>query len=76
MKPDARLLIIEAVISGANEFSIAKLLDLEVLVMGGGKERTELEFRILLNASGFDLDQLLMTRESISVIERSNEYTL
>jgi len=76
MKPGVRLLIIEAVISGANKFSIAKLLDLEVLVMGEGKERTELEFRILLNASGFDLDQLLMTRESISVIERSNEYTL
>ena len=69
MRPDAKLLIIESIIPGRNEFSIACLLDIEVLVMGGGKERTEIEFRNLLDRSGFNLDQIIKTRESISILE-------
>ena len=68
MKPDAKLLIVEALIPGGSGFSIAKLLDLEVLVMGGGRERTELEFRRLLEVSGFTIEEIFETDESISVI--------
>lgn len=69
MKPNSKLLVVEAVIPPGNEFSIAKLLDLEVFVMGGGRERTEAEFQDLFESSGFKLSQIVPTRESISVIE-------
>ena len=65
----SRLLIVEAVIPAGNEFSIGKLLDLEVFVMGGGRERTQAEFRDLLESCGFQLSQIVPTEESISVIE-------
>jgi hypothetical protein len=69
MKPCSPLLVVEAVIPPGNEFSVAKLLDLEVFVMGGGRERTEAEFRDLFESSGFTLSRVVPTPESISVIE-------
>ena len=52
MQPGSKLLIVETVIPPGNAFSIGKLLDLEVFVMGGGRERTEAEFRNLLKLDG------------------------
>ncbi len=69
MDSKGKLLIVEGIILPGNEFSISKLLDLEVLLMGGGCERTEDEFRGLLNRSGFDLTQIIHTSDSISIIE-------
>ena len=69
MGPDGRLLVVEMVVPSGNTFSIAKLLDIEVLVMGGGRERTAEEFRGLLEASGFRLNHIIPTGESISVLE-------
>ncbi len=69
MQPGSRLLIVEAVIPAGNEFSIGKLMDLEVFVMGGGRERTQAEFRNLLESCGFQVSQIVPTEESISVIE-------
>lgn len=68
MSPDARLLVVESIVPGKNEFSVAKLLDLEVLVMGGGRERTEKEFRRLLEETGFSLEKILPTGEAVSVL--------
>lgn len=69
MKPGTRLLVIEALIPAGNEFSIAKLLDLEVFVMGGGRERTEIEFRDLFESAGFSISKIVPTRENVSIIE-------
>ncbi len=71
MKANSRLIIVEGVIPEGNEFSINKFLDLEVLLMGGGKERTEHEFHKLLAESGFRLERIIATKENISVIETS-----
>jgi hypothetical protein len=49
------LLIIEMMIQDGNASSLAKLMDIEMLVMGGGKERTKEEFECLLKKSGFSL---------------------
>ena len=67
--PDARLIIIEAIIPGRNEVSIASLLDLEVLVMGSGKERTVDEFRDLFGRAGFELSRVIGTEEGVSILE-------
>lgn len=64
-----KLLIIESIIPQGNEFSIGKLLDLEVLLMGGGRERTAEEFNKLFHDSGFRLSSILSTRENISILE-------
>ncbi len=69
MKPQSKLLIVEMVIPPGNEPSIAKLLDLEMLVMTGGRERTETEFKELLESSGFKLSRIIPTNESICIIE-------
>jgi len=67
--PNGKLLIAEDIIPEGNSFCVAKLLDLEVLLMGGGRERTEEEFKILLKKSGFRLPQIIPTKENISITD-------
>jgi len=69
MKTGSRLLVVEMIIPPGNEPSVAKLLDLEMLVTTGGRERTEKEFKTLLESSGFKLSRTITTKESICVIE-------
>ncbi|MEE4354608.1 MAG: methyltransferase [Desulfatiglans sp.] len=69
MKPESRLLIVEMVIPHGNEPSIAKLLDLEMLVITGGRERTETEFNNLFVSSGFKLSRIIPTKELVCIIE-------
>ncbi len=69
MQDNGRLLLIEQVISPGNEPSFGKLLDLNMLVMMGGRERTETEFRSLLQAAGFQLTRIIPTVSSMSAIE-------
>jgi hypothetical protein len=67
--PAARLLLVETVIPPGNEPSFGKLLDLNMLVVPGGMERTEREYRDLLAAAGFRLERVVPTRAEVSVIE-------
>ncbi|MBN2016904.1 MAG: methyltransferase [Candidatus Cloacimonetes bacterium] len=69
MGNSARLLIIESILPKRNEFTITSLMDLEVMVMGGGKERTESEYQNLLYGSGFLLKKIIQTKDNISIIE-------
>lgn len=69
MKPGSKLLVVEMIIPPGNEPSVAKLLDLEMFVITGGHERTEKEFKYLLESSGFKLSRIIPTKESIFVIE-------
>jgi ubiquinone/menaquinone biosynthesis C-methylase UbiE len=69
MPDDGRLLIVESVIPPGNAPSPAKLRDLDMLVMWGGRERTEEEFRALFDASGFKLTDVVLRHFPISVVE-------
>jgi predicted transcriptional regulator len=73
MKDGAKLFIIESLIPGRNEFSLSQFLDLEVLVMGGGKERTEQEYGMMLEDSGLRIDQVHSTAEDLSILECSRK---
>lgn len=64
-----KLLIIEGVVPPGNEPSVSKFYDLAMLVLPGGKERTEDEYRRLFEAGGFRLQRIVPTRSWISVIE-------
>jgi hypothetical protein len=49
----ARLLLLEFVVPPGDGPHMAKISDLNMLAMMGGKERTETEWRELLTATGF-----------------------
>jgi hypothetical protein len=69
MKPSARLVVVEQLVQPGNAPDPARLLDLEMLVLVGGRERTEEEFRGLLSASGFSLARVVPTRLPLSILE-------
>ncbi len=54
--PLARLLILDAVVPSGNDPHPAKWLDVLMLVLFRGRERTEAEWRVLLEGSGFGVD--------------------
>jgi len=69
MAADGKLLLIESVIPPGNEPSFAKFMDLNMLVMTGGRERTESQYRELLAAAGFELTRIVQTPSPFCVIE-------
>ena len=69
MNENGKVLIIEMVVPEGNEPSPSKILDVQMLVMEGGKERREDEYQKLLEASGFRLTRIIPTRSPLSVIE-------
>lgn len=69
MGKGGRLLVVEGVIEPGNDPSFGKLLDLAMLVIPGGKERTEEEYRKLYEAGGFRLAKIVPTKGEVSVIE-------
>ncbi len=69
MNANGSVLIVESVITPGNDPSFAKLLDLTMMVVPGGKERTAEEYRVLLESSGFTLSQAVPTNSDVSIIE-------
>jgi O-methyltransferase domain len=63
-----RLVLIEQIVPPGDEPSYAKLLDLQMLVLLTGRERTENEWRELLATSGFTL-QRIVTRVRSCLLE-------
>jgi ubiquinone/menaquinone biosynthesis C-methylase UbiE len=66
---EGRLLVIEMVIKPGNVPQPAKWLDLNMLVLPGGRERTEAEYRDLYARAGFCLERIVPTPTEVSVIE-------
>jgi hypothetical protein len=64
-----RLLVVETVIPPGNGASFAKFLDVNMLVIPGGRERTEAQYRELFGAAGFRLTRVVPTRMEVDVIE-------
>ena len=69
MTADARLLLVEAVVRRSNEPDPAKFTDLRMLVMNGGRARTETDFQQLYAAAGFRLSRIIPTASHFSLIE-------
>jgi hypothetical protein len=66
---DGRLLVVELVLPAGNEPSLGKWMDLNMLAMTGGQERTEAEFAALFAASGFELVKVHPTESPLSIVE-------
>jgi hypothetical protein len=69
MNPGGRIILLESVVAPGNQPDFAKLIDLEMLLMPGGRERTEQEFRDLFARAGFELTRITPTKSPLSVIE-------
>jgi len=63
-----KLLVMDSVILSGNEPSVGKVMDLVMLLIGG-RERTEADFRALFSAAGFDLTRIVPTPSPVSVVE-------
>jgi hypothetical protein len=66
---NGKLILVEAVVPTGHEPHFSKFIDLNMLVMTGGRERTEAEFRDLYTRSGFRLTRVIPTESPFSVIE-------
>jgi len=69
MGPDGRLILVDCVVPETNEPDFSKFIDLNMLVMTGGKERTAREFEALVSAAGFKLLQVIRTNQPTCIIE-------
>jgi O-methyltransferase domain/Dimerisation domain len=66
---NGRLLIVDTIVPETNSASFSKLLDLNMMVMTSGRERTKSEFGDLLETAGFRLTQIIPTMAPQSIIE-------
>jgi len=68
-QPNGRVILIESVIQQGPGPDLGKVVDLEMLVLPGGRERTADEFAALFARSGFALTRIVPTKSAVSVIE-------
>jgi hypothetical protein len=69
MGPQAKLLVIETVLPLSADPAFGSLLDLNMLVMSGGRERTKDEYCSLLEEGGFRLARVIPTLAPVSILE-------
>jgi hypothetical protein len=69
LSADGKLLVIEMIMPPDNRPSPAQAMDLNMMVLQPGRERTEDEFRGILRMAGFRLDRIIPTHSLFSVIE-------
>jgi SAM-dependent methyltransferase len=69
MKEGGKLLLVEWVVPEGDEPSMAKLGDVHMMVMTGGRERTAAEYAELFARAGFRLTRVVETESQMSVIE-------
>lgn len=68
MKPGARLVLVESVIPDTPDPDMGKWMDLIMLIMVGGRERTAAEYRELYAKAGFELERVVPTPSPHSLV--------
>ena len=69
MRAAGRLLLLETVVPENDAMHFSKSLDLNMLAMSSGRERTRTEFCTLLTAAGFRMSRIIATVAPQSLIE-------
>jgi hypothetical protein len=64
-----KLILIESVVPETPEPHFSKMIDLEMMMYPGGKERTESEWHELLSANKFRISRIVPTKAPLWVIE-------
>jgi hypothetical protein len=68
MREKGRVLVVDAVISPGNHPDRGKLLDMQMLIIGG-RERTKQEFATLFRDAGLKLIRIVPTKCPLSIVE-------
>lgn len=68
-KGKARVILVESVLAPGNEPHFAKWIDLEMLLLPGGRERTAEEFGALFEKAGMRLNRIIPTKSPVCVLE-------
>ena len=69
MGENGKLILVDCVVPETDEPHFSKFIDLNMLVMTGGKERTAREFEQLLAGADFKLTRIIPTDLPFSIIE-------
>lgn len=69
MRTDSRLWIVELLVPEDGSPSFATLLDLEIMVLTGGRERTQVEHRRLLERAGLRAARIVPSGGRMTIIE-------
>lgn len=69
MNPGGRVLLVEMVLPPGNDPHPGKMLDIMMLVGPGGQERTEQEYKALLDKAKLRLSRVIPTASPVSVVE-------
>ena len=66
---EARLILIESIIPDHPGPDWVKVLDIQMMTMIGGLQRTRLQYEVLLDKTGFDLTQEINAGAGVSILE-------
>ena len=69
MNPGGKLLIVEMVLPESDEPHMGKMLDMMMMLVPGGEERTPSEYAALLEPNGFRIERVVPTASAVSVVE-------
>ena len=69
MAKNGRVLIVEMIVPGSRSGSFSKILDMNMMVMTGGRERTKSEFHALIDAADLRVTRIVPTMAPQSIIE-------
>lgn len=69
MKPDGRVLVVDAIIPPGDEPHLSKSMDFMMVANFAGKERTAAELERLFTAAGLRLDRIIPTAAPVSIAE-------
>lgn len=69
MNPEGRVVLVEVVIGAPNSGDDGPLLDVHMMVLPGGRERTEAEFAQLFTAAGLRLTRVIVTPGIMCLLE-------
>jgi SAM-dependent methyltransferase len=67
--PGARLIVVEVLVPDSPGPDSSKVLDIIMLAVTGGRERTRDQYEMLLAKSGFELQRVVPTRSSYLIVE-------
>lgn len=69
MDEKARILVVDAVLPAGDEPHPGKVMDILMMALTEGRERTEQEFRELYERAGLELTKVIPTRSVLSIVE-------
>jgi hypothetical protein len=64
-----KVILLESVIAAGGEPDLGKFIDIEMLLLPGGRERSANEFQSLFAGAGFELTNIVPTKSPLSVVE-------